>query len=600
MPIDLVATTSGVTDGHAAAIARLCRELDIFIFIRPSEAETMHLIDAGFATKSMDVHDKSSNWGPMAGTVPLDPAFSKKCAAFPRPTALEEPEHFAQKLAQKCGPACRPHHSKTCHVFRHGVEQPVQLILSLGVLNKWKELGKLVFADGHVGAIGTTSEQRFKSTMKVTGVSVQPAMVTDTVFVLEPFAMPDEVRTAWGLANEPANRTFFRVSYEFQGGGAQPLFVWAYPVKVDHTRWERGEENLRTVGGITYPWKLFRPVTGDYDLWMVAPHLAWWKLHMHVVKFTDEHGVPSAATFFNNWMLSKLNDACARSNNPVFNHGAEEQNYGFTQALDKKVVMFTSSGDARMVDMADLPRIAAELVYAGYLALWNRRYDEVKPPLCGTTFQKLADAYKEARDELGKLLDEEAPLPAGGTPSAIRQAIKKANELVEKLEEAKEKLAQTQRALKEREVEYTRFSQFSKSLKDAFEALGKARPTTPGTHPGLVKLKTSDFSTRAPKVRGEVSPLCVPGGVLPLMLKLQDHIMNATDTSGGGESQLDDLERWYASEEGLATLTTLSDAVSAAPVRVDTASIDFIPEGAPGRDTFTIALRTPLARSQST
>jgi anthrax edema toxin adenylate cyclase len=69
--------TAGVTAKHIADIERVCRELNTFIFLRPSTKETMQLIDQGYATKSMDIHDKSSDWGPASGFVPCDGAFSK-------------------------------------------------------------------------------------------------------------------------------------------------------------------------------------------------------------------------------------------------------------------------------------------------------------------------------------------------------------------------------------------------------------------------------------------------------------------------------------------------------------------------------------------
>jgi enamine deaminase RidA (YjgF/YER057c/UK114 family) len=43
----------------------------------------MRLIDAGFATKSMDIHDKSSDWGLTSGLVPIDQAFSKALKGQP-------------------------------------------------------------------------------------------------------------------------------------------------------------------------------------------------------------------------------------------------------------------------------------------------------------------------------------------------------------------------------------------------------------------------------------------------------------------------------------------------------------------------------------
>ena len=71
--------TSGVTRSHLRDIHNACRQMHTFVIVRPSTPATMRLIDAGFATKSMDIHDKSSDWGLTSGLVPVDQAFSKNC-----------------------------------------------------------------------------------------------------------------------------------------------------------------------------------------------------------------------------------------------------------------------------------------------------------------------------------------------------------------------------------------------------------------------------------------------------------------------------------------------------------------------------------------
>ena len=56
------ANDCGVTKEHILAIEPFMKECRTFLFLRPSELDTMRLIaDGTFATKSMDVHDKSSN-----------------------------------------------------------------------------------------------------------------------------------------------------------------------------------------------------------------------------------------------------------------------------------------------------------------------------------------------------------------------------------------------------------------------------------------------------------------------------------------------------------------------------------------------------------
>src|SRR5690606_11502130 len=76
---------SGVVKQHIRDIHWVCQNLNTFLFVRPSTVATMRLIDAGFATKSMDIHDKSSDWGLTSGFVPVDQAFSKKLNGDPNP-----------------------------------------------------------------------------------------------------------------------------------------------------------------------------------------------------------------------------------------------------------------------------------------------------------------------------------------------------------------------------------------------------------------------------------------------------------------------------------------------------------------------------------
>src|SRR5438045_7741797 len=73
----------GVSKEHIDAIWKVCQDENCFLIVRPSELQTINLIDLGYPTKNMDVHDKSSNWGLTAGMVPVDKALSKKKDGFP-------------------------------------------------------------------------------------------------------------------------------------------------------------------------------------------------------------------------------------------------------------------------------------------------------------------------------------------------------------------------------------------------------------------------------------------------------------------------------------------------------------------------------------
>lgn len=78
---------SGITSDHIQALQDFCAEWNVFLFIRPTERVCTQLIKEHYPTKSVDVHDKTSNWGPMAGFVPCDQFFSKHFIGEPNPNA---------------------------------------------------------------------------------------------------------------------------------------------------------------------------------------------------------------------------------------------------------------------------------------------------------------------------------------------------------------------------------------------------------------------------------------------------------------------------------------------------------------------------------
>jgi hypothetical protein len=97
----------------------------------------------------------------------------------------------------------------------------------------------------------------------------------------------------------------------------------------------------------------------------------------------DSHGKSTASQFTKN-LADEMNAACKRkapTTNQVFNHGAEAQNYAFTQALDPRLAMFTPAGTSRMVNVFDMPKILADLQNMGYLVIYNKRYEELDPRL---------------------------------------------------------------------------------------------------------------------------------------------------------------------------------------------------------------------------
>lgn len=261
----------------------------------------MRLIAAGFATKSMDIHDKSSDWGLTSGLVPVDQAFSKNLVGTP---------------------------NANIHPHGHGEAQAVQLNLKssfeqLNAQNHFESMQEVRTGDC-TAVHGLTKYRHFHCDSKNSKICFLMDNVSGNVFW--------HARTV--AFQDPKKLT--------------PVWVWGY----------KGT-----------------PVTGDYDMWMVAPHVS--KLsggQITINSNKDAHG-RSAASAFTTQFMQVLNQACNRVAKPVFNHGAEAQNFSFTQAMDKRLVVFCAGLMAPFtITRILLPGILHDLLLHGYVVVRNPKW----------------------------------------------------------------------------------------------------------------------------------------------------------------------------------------------------------------------------------
>jgi hypothetical protein len=383
---------SGIVDAHVGAITTVAQRRNCFIFVRPTNEDSMRLIAEGFATKSMDIHAKSSDWGPMAGFVPMDTAFDKKLGDDPRNPGRKTPNPAFDAQAREQADA-RDHP----HVKKHHLILPERLIDGLAARNKIERLdfGRWVGPNERKRVTSSASAHLTGGGASVgDGVRWYRATATHANATNYVFCLTRESggwRIWWarleGSRPQDVREPRFRIagSSEVQ---LTPLWVWGYTI--------RGE---------------VKPVTGDYDLWMVAPHYnaanpnAPGGAHLNAAIAPDPHG-PSAATDFIRTLITELNAVCNRTHNPVFRHGAEAQNIGFTQALDGQLALFTPNGTSRMVPANQFPRVIYEIRKRGYLVFWNRRYGDPDPWLMGAP--SLAVSKESVRVRLGPALRDAA------------------------------------------------------------------------------------------------------------------------------------------------------------------------------------------------
>lgn len=364
MELRLATEQNGVAGLHLEAIAEVCRKRNCFLFIRPSEPATVRLIKLGFATKSMDVHDKSSDWGLTSGLVPCDQAFSKKLVGTPNPDIS-------------------PH--------AHGEAKPVKLVFSVAQFAslwgaKHFELTTEIPMNGQCFTQAESATHRHFHSTKNTNVCFMWSKIDGSVTWKQ--------RQARGTATS--------------------VWVWGY-------------------NGV--------PVTGDYDMWMVAPHYQDIKRSGldTVLSMPDQHG-RSAAQRFTKMLADELNAACMPKyprGQRVFNHGAEAQNLSFTQQMESKHLVVFAAGrhDPFLIHAISEPlkltSLFHDLLRHGYVIMrnpkWMHGFTLNTEDLAFVPDELLLDASESERAVVTKKVTESKQAVANlqnGAATTIQRAVR--------------------------------------------------------------------------------------------------------------------------------------------------------------------------------
>lgn len=326
LPICNTPITTQMLPQHVGQVQTACKEADVFLIVRPSEAETTTLIGKGFATKNMDVHDKSSNWGLTAGMVPKDPRFSKNGNSGNVPvtnvSSLQAQHNMAKTVPLQYKTqwlSLIPSHFK--------VKAPHY---SASASN-----GKIILSCTCGGTVNDGNNQRWQHYRSDSAKNAG----SDFCFLMSP---DFKVSWRWAIASKNVGIPPTGI----------PIYVWAYQIS--------GE---------------WLPCTGDYDVWMLAPRIG--TPDADVIHSKEDAYGRSAATDFYTAFLAKLNAACGRAGNKVFHHGAEAQNFSFTQELkndESMPVICPGSHAPFMVKSEDVPQLIYQMLQWGYVATLNPKW----------------------------------------------------------------------------------------------------------------------------------------------------------------------------------------------------------------------------------
>ena len=90
-----IETLSGMPKQHLRAFLKVAKLRDEIIMTRPVNSQALDLLKADFATKNLHIKSKSSDWGPMAGMIPVDGRLSK--AGNPNPGKQDQRDEEQQR-----------------------------------------------------------------------------------------------------------------------------------------------------------------------------------------------------------------------------------------------------------------------------------------------------------------------------------------------------------------------------------------------------------------------------------------------------------------------------------------------------------------------
>ncbi|MDQ0739293.1 anthrax toxin-like adenylyl cyclase domain-containing protein [Pseudomonas sp. W4I3] len=121
--VEQVKQHTGIVSSHLAPLQQIAVATNSIIGIRPVERVATGLIEAGHPTKDFHIKGKSANWGPQAGLICTDQAFSKLEQA-----AQTSPEKLAKANAQILDCIAHGHAIPIpLEVSRHRIDELVKL-----------------------------------------------------------------------------------------------------------------------------------------------------------------------------------------------------------------------------------------------------------------------------------------------------------------------------------------------------------------------------------------------------------------------------------------------------------------------------------------
>jgi anthrax edema toxin adenylate cyclase len=343
---------SGLVPEHVEGFKEVAKNNHTYIFFRPVNKLSTELIKQGAATKGLNVHGKSSDWGPMAGFIPYDANLSKV--------------HGNQDKVERGNKD-----------NKHSVEDTKGTITTVKLEINSERLNELVQEKIIENPFTEDTKTGLDGEEHWRGISLPQGSKGAGVYEFRIYCKEK-------IDNSASQK--FEIRY--RKSGSENVFE---PIEV----------MAKVIDGVS------KPLTADYDMFALAPTLkeikqripiADWqaataesqpleklkKITNLLIRFGLMRNSDAEKGILTDWqkeMINKLNDSAIEAGytgGTVVNHGTEQDNTEFPEQ-DKEIFIITPDGKEVLTkSWEDTQKfIRQNITNRDYLYYFNRSYNKV-------------------------------------------------------------------------------------------------------------------------------------------------------------------------------------------------------------------------------
>lgn len=371
---------SGLVPNHVEKFVQIAQLENAFLLFRPVNPMSTSLIASGFGTKGLDIHSKSSDWGPQAGFICVDQTLSKKWGDA---KAITQGEKDAR------------------HSLSHSNGKVIEMPLLITASRHKELLEKLLYTvvsdDDGLSLVGTRGSEAYDIYLhpvaKLRTVGARFGEETQRLLAAQ------QPRIATMLTRIPELQQGYLVLY--RRSTSQVIPGLSYAAAAARPASTHGARPVMVLGygssGV--------PVTADYDMFAICPHLSrfraqfnwgralsaaqgqskaqaqWGGLNsaaqasLGTVERRTVHENMGRLTAFQRQIKDKMNAAVASPGGHVVHHGTEQDNTQFPER-DTDILIISPAGKVGCAQSwTEVQDVGQDMIRLGYTFYSNRAYN---------------------------------------------------------------------------------------------------------------------------------------------------------------------------------------------------------------------------------